>query len=289
MLLGVVCFAGWSRLICCCIVMPAGCPALGLLMLQPDRDHTSVGSSARFDSKHKIYCSTVDLQVASVTGSLQRELGGAVQTGLQSALPQQLAGPALQQALELALGSHLQAALQAPLQTAFRSSFEQRLIPAFEGACQSMFSQASRRPTVLSAACMRVVRALASKHLSSDVQLLTSRPVAMFDKLLVDCNVALHACNATKALIGPPLLQQVQATFAGGLSDHLQAAGGANAAVAASLQESLAAATSLAETLRDEVAEGQRKLVALAEEDRGDCLLPGPLYTMTLKSLCELA
>ena len=199
-----------------------------------------------------------------MTGSLQRELGGAVQAALQSALPQQLAGPALQQALELALGSHLQAALQTPLQTAFRSSFEQRLIPAFEGACQSMFSQASRHPVVLSAACIRVMCAVAGKHLSSHWQLLTSQTVAVSDKLLADCNAL-----ASQALIGPPLLQQVQATFAGGLSDHLQAAGGANAAVAASLQESLAAATSLAETLRDEVAEGQRKLVALAEEDRG--------------------
>ena len=92
-----------------------------------------------------------------MTGSLQRDLGGAVQAALQSALPQQLAGPALQQALESALGNHLQAALQTPLQTAFRSSFEQRLIPAFEGACQSMFSQASRRPIMLSAAYIRLV------------------------------------------------------------------------------------------------------------------------------------
>lgn len=139
--------------------------------------------------QHVIYCSTVDLQVAAVTGSLQRDLGGAVQAALQSALPQQLAGPALQQALELALGSHLQAALQAPLQTAFRSSFEQRLIPAFEGACQSMFSQASRHPIVLSAACIRLVCASASKHLSGDLQLLTAQTVAASDKLLADRNV----------------------------------------------------------------------------------------------------
>ena len=92
-----------------------------------------------------------------------------------------------------------------------------------------------------------------------------------------------------KHFTGPPLLQQVQATFAGGLSDHLQAAGGANAAVAASLQESLAAATSLAETLRDEVAEGQRKLVALADEDRGDCLLPEICKKELYKLHCELA
>ena len=108
--------------------------------------------------------------------------------------------------------------------------------------------------------------------------------MAVPDKKMAACNVP-----ATQALHGPPLLQQVQATFAGGLSDHLQAAGGANAAVAASLQESLAAATSLAETLRDEVAEGQRKLVALAEEDRGDCLLSGPLYKRFFKVRCETA
>lgn len=52
-----------------------------------------------------------------------------------------------------------------------------------------------------------------------------------------------------------PLMQvfgmlQVQATFAGGLQEHLQAAGGANAATAASLRESLGTAAQILNDLK---------------------------------------
>ena len=59
---------------------------------------------------------------------------------------------------------------------------------------------------------------------------------------------------------------QVQATFAGGLAEHLQAAGGANATVASSLQAALGQAHSTAQLLAREVAEGQRELMRLASE-----------------------
>lgn len=45
---------------------------------------------------------------------------------------------------------------------------------------------------------------------------------------------------------------QVQATFAGGLQEHLQAAGGANAATAASLRESLAASAQILNQLKSQ-------------------------------------
>ena len=45
---------------------------------------------------------------------------------------------------------------------------------------------------------------------------------------------------------------QVQATFAGGLQEHLQAAGGANAATAASLRESLGASTQILNQLKSQ-------------------------------------
>ena len=58
----------------------------------------------------------------------------------------------------------------------------------------------------------------------------------------------------------------MQATFAGGLAEHLQAAGGANAQVTASLQAALVQAQATAEMLSREVAEGQRTLIRLATE-----------------------
>ena len=67
-------------------------------------------------------------------------------------------------------------------------------------------------------------------------------------------------------LLIPLNATQVQATFAGGLAEHLQAAGGANASVAASLQQTLGQAQSMAQLLARDVAEGQRQLIRLASE-----------------------
>ena len=46
---------------------------------------------------------------------------------------------------------------------------------------------------------------------------------------------------------------QVQATFAGGLAEHLQAAGGASAAIAASLRESVSQMNSATDRLNKQV------------------------------------
>ena len=46
---------------------------------------------------------------------------------------------------------------------------------------------------------------------------------------------------------------QVQATFAGGLAEHLQAAGGTSAAIAASLRESVSQMSSATERLNKQV------------------------------------
>ncbi len=85
------------------------------------------------------------------------------------------------------------------------------------------------------------------------------------------------------------VLMQVQATFAGGLSEHLQAAGGANAA--ASLHESLGTAAQLVDDLKTGLHEGQNKLIQLASQkskhmslllqDIGFCqeLMPRPCFT----------
>jgi hypothetical protein len=64
----------------------------------------------------------------------------------------------------------------------------------------------------------------------------------------------------------PGACAQVQATFAGGLAEHLQAAGGVNSAVAAQLQEAAGRVGAAATTLSGQVADGQRRLVQLAEE-----------------------
>lgn len=50
-------------------------------------------------------------------------------------------------------------------------------------------------------------------------------------------------------------LVQVQATFAGGLQEHLQAAGGANAATAASLRESLGTSAQILSDLKSHKSE----------------------------------
>lgn len=76
------------------------------------------------------------------------------------------------------------------------------------------------------------------------------------------------------------LLMQVQATFAGGLSEHLQAAGGASAGVAASLRESLGSATQLVDQLKGELQEGQNKLIQLASQKSK------PMITPVLTAAC---
>lgn len=74
---------------------------------------------------------------------MQQQVGSAVQTALSQTLPQELAGPQLKAALEASLGSQLQHALARPLQDSFTASFQQQLMPAFEGACRDMFTQVS--------------------------------------------------------------------------------------------------------------------------------------------------
>ena len=74
--------------------------------------------------------------------------------------------------------------------------------------------------------------------------------------------------NQTPTLSTGMPLPQVQATFAGGLSEHLQAAGGANASVAASLRDSLAQMAAISDRLARDVAQGQRRLVEAAMDVR---------------------
>lgn len=85
--------------------------------------------------------SAAALQVASITTDVQQQVGGAVQAALSQTLPQELAGPHLKAALQASLGSQLQHALARPLQDSFTASFQQHLMPAFEGACRDMFTQ----------------------------------------------------------------------------------------------------------------------------------------------------
>ena len=59
---------------------------------------------------------------------------------------------------------------------------------------------------------------------------------------------------------------QVQATFAGGLAEHLQAAGGANVAVTQSLRDSISQANAVASTLSKEITEGYHQLMELATQ-----------------------
>ncbi|KAK9810077.1 hypothetical protein WJX72_004410 [[Myrmecia] bisecta] len=80
------------------------------------------------------------------------------------------------------------------------------------------------------------------------------------------------------------MFAQVQATFAGGLSEHLQAAGGATAAVADSLRDSLAQASAVVAKLSTDVAEGQRQLVQLARQQAQ----PKPGGRPAMASLAEV-
>lgn len=57
----------------------------------------------------------------------------------------------LQSSLEKALSAQLKAALRTPLKESFRTSFEQQLLPAFDAACQNLFSQV-RPQSILDAA-----------------------------------------------------------------------------------------------------------------------------------------
>ncbi|KAK9805896.1 hypothetical protein WJX73_002358 [Symbiochloris irregularis] len=139
-------------------------------------------------------------------------LQSAVAAALATSLPGELSGSAMQSCLEKALNVQLKAALRAPLKESFRTSFEQQLLPAFDAACQNLFSQ-------------------------------------------------------------------VQATFAGGLAEHLQAAGGANAQVASSLQAALGQAQATAELLANDVAEGQRTLIRLAAANAAESASPGRTST----------
>ena len=47
----------------------------------------------------------------------------------------------VQAALERALAAQMRGAVAQPLQEAFHASFQGTLVPAFESACQTMFSQ----------------------------------------------------------------------------------------------------------------------------------------------------
>ena len=62
------------------------------------------------------------------------------------------------------------------------------------------------------------------------------------------------------------LCAQVQATFAGGLAEHLQAASGVNSAIAGQLQEAVGQVGAAAAQLSGQVADGQRRMQQLAEE-----------------------
>lgn len=59
-------------------------------------------------------------------------------------------------------------------------------------------------------------------------------------------------------------MPQVQATFAGGLAEHLQAAGGVNAAIASSLKESISQADAVASKLSQDVRQNYEELRELA-------------------------
>ena len=77
-----------------------------------------------------------------------------------------------------------------------------------------------------------------------------------------------QSADSTPSLLHALLLgvSQVQATFSGGLSEHLQAAGGANAGVAASLRESLGTAAQLVDDLKADIHTGQKQLIQLASQ-----------------------
>ena len=62
-----------------------------------------------------------------------------------------------------------------------------------------------------------------------------------------------HTKKSTRVPIRAAWLLQVQATFAGGLAEHLQAAGGASAAIAASLRESVSQMNSATDRLNSQV------------------------------------
>lgn len=83
------------------------------------------------------------MQVAALSDGLQQQLSPVLQTAVAEALPAQFASPQVRNALEASLNSQLHQAMAKPLQDCFTASFQEQLIPAFEGACRDMFAQAS--------------------------------------------------------------------------------------------------------------------------------------------------
>lgn len=59
----------------------------------------------------------------------------------------------------------------------------------------------------------------------------------------------------------------MQATFAGGLAEHLQAAGGVNAGIASSLKESIGQASALASQLSKDMRDSYQHLRDFAEAE----------------------
>ena len=92
-----------------------------------------------------VYVVADAVQVAILSNGLQQQLSPVVQTAIAEALPEQFASPQLRNAMEASLNRQLQQALAKPLQDSFTASFQQQLIPAFEGACRDMFAQVSQQ------------------------------------------------------------------------------------------------------------------------------------------------
>ena len=67
----------------------------------------------------------------------------------------------VQAALERSLAAQMRGAMAQPLQECFRASFQGTLVPAFESACQTMFSQVG---PLISVDCWLIVKPRSRKQ-----------------------------------------------------------------------------------------------------------------------------
>ena len=82
----------------------------------------------------------VRAELAASAAGLAAAVAPAVQKAVAASLPKEVSG-AVKASVDKALPAALAAGLAKPVAEGFRASFSKQLVPAFEGACQSMFLQ----------------------------------------------------------------------------------------------------------------------------------------------------
>ncbi len=121
----------------------------------------------------------------------------------------------VQAALERALAAQMHNAVAQPLQDGFRASFQGTLLPAFESACQTMFSQV-QLPYETSDLTYPLHKSSLQAVLLLIKSLLLSTPFNLRTmKVLINMAVLYNPCNADFAILVALILSREAATVYG--------------------------------------------------------------------------